>query len=455
MRSLKRFGFYTGGTLLVILMAALGWFLWGVFEGEKPEVAVDPLPQFITREQTFQMKVRDARRGLRHLKVTLIQEGREIPVLDQNFPFEGLFNAAGVHELVTELSIQAAKLKLAQGAVDLQVEAWDYSRRGGGDGNVTRLSHRLVVDTLPPSIRAVSRMHYIREGGTGCVAYQTSADTRTSGVYVGDLFFPGYPAAQPCVEGGQVCYFALPCTLEQRPEIYLWADDQAGNVGRASFYYKILDTRFRQDKMSVSQDFLNLILPRFPDVDLPEGASDLERFLKINRDLRQANAETYCGLKDQTEPHQIWQGTWLRMANAAPMAAFGDRRAYYFGGQCVDNQVHMGVDLASLANAEVPASNDGRVIYAAALGIYGQTVVLDHGQGLASIYSHLSRIDVPVGTEVRKGQTVGLTGQTGLAGGDHLHFGVMVSGVFVNPVEWWDSHWIQDNVERKLALLKP
>ncbi|MCP4682337.1 MAG: M23 family peptidase, partial [Desulfobacterales bacterium] len=44
-------------------------------------------------------------------------------------------------------------------------------------------------------------------------------------------------------------------------------------------------------------------------------------------------------------------------------------------------------------------------------------------------------------------------GQTGLAGGDHLHFGVMVGGVFVNPIEWWDSHWIQDNITRKLALL--
>jgi murein DD-endopeptidase MepM/ murein hydrolase activator NlpD len=56
--------------------------------------------------------------------------------------------------------------------------------------------------------------------------------------------------------------------------------------------------------------------------------------------------------------------------------------------------------------------------------------------------------------DVSKGDTIGYTGQTGLASGDHLHFGIMVNGVFVNPIEWWDSHWIKDNITRKLALLE-
>jgi murein DD-endopeptidase MepM/ murein hydrolase activator NlpD len=136
------------------------------------------------------------------------------------------------------------------------------------------------------------------------------------------------------------------------------------------------------------------------------------------------------------------------------MAGFGDRRLYYYKGKKVDKQVHMGVDLASLANSEVPAANNGRVIFADHLGIYGIAVVLDHGQGLSSVYSHLSKMSVDPGQEVMKGDIIGITGQTGLAGGDHLHFGVMVSGVFVNAIEWWDSHWIQDNISRKLDLLK-
>ena len=119
----------------------------------------------------------------------------------------------------------------------------------------------------------------------------------------------------------------------------------------------------------------------------------------------------------------------------------------------MDEQTHMGVDLASLANSEVQTANQGRVIFAGDLGIYGLTVVLDHGQGVASIYSHLSKIDVRLDQMVPKGQSIGVTGQTGLAGGDHLHFGIMINGHFVNPIEWWDPHWIQDNVSKKLAAL--
>jgi murein DD-endopeptidase MepM/ murein hydrolase activator NlpD len=120
----------------------------------------------------------------------------------------------------------------------------------------------------------------------------------------------------------------------------------------------------------------------------------------------------------------------------------------------VDEKFHLGVDLASVANSPVEASNHGRVIYADRLGIYGLTVVLDHGQGLSSLYGHLSRIDVTPGREVRKGEILGLTGQTGLAGGDHLHFSIMVNGIYVNPIEWWDNKWIEDNVNKKLALVE-
>ena len=174
----------------------------------------------------------------------------------------------------------------------------------------------------------------------------------------------------------------------------------------------------------------------------------------INRDLMKDNGSVFYNLRTETNPEKLWDGTWVRLKNAANMAGFADRRLYYYKGKKVDEQVHMGVDLASLANSKVQAANNGRVIFADRLGIYGLTVVLDHGQGLASIYSHLSEIGVDINQEVMKGEAIGLTGQTGLAGGDHLHFGIMVSGMPVNPIEWWDSHWIQDNITRKLAFLK-
>ena len=84
------------------------------------------------------------------------------------------------------------------------------------------------------------------------------------------------------------------------------------------------------------------------------------------------------------------------------------------------------------------------------LGIYGKTVILDHGYGLFSMYSHLSQIAVKAGDSVSRGDKLGRTGSTGMAGGDHLHFGMLINDTFVNPVEWWDIKWIQDNLTSKI-----
>jgi murein DD-endopeptidase MepM/ murein hydrolase activator NlpD len=138
------------------------------------------------------------------------------------------------------------------------------------------------------------------------------------------------------------------------------------------------------------------------------------------------------------------------MGGSQVESAFADFRTYVYGGKEVDRQVHLGFDLAKTANAPIAAGNDGKVLYAKDLGIYGNCVILDHGMGVQSLYGHLSSFDVQEGQDVKKGQTLGKSGQTGLAGGDHLHFSVMVNGQFVNATEWWDSHWIEDRVTRKL-----
>ena len=96
------------------------------------------------------------------------------------------------------------------------------------------------------------------------------------------------------------------------------------------------------------------------------------------------------------------------------------------------------------------ASNRGVVLLPTYLGIYGNCVILDHGLGVQSLYAHLSTIDMKEGETVEKGQTIGRTGSTGLAGGDHLHFTMLVNGVAVNPVEMWDPHWMEDRVFRKI-----
>jgi murein DD-endopeptidase MepM/ murein hydrolase activator NlpD len=153
----------------------------------------------------------------------------------------------------------------------------------------------------------------------------------------------------------------------------------------------------------------------------------------------------------KTSPELLWGGAVFHpFTNTKAEAAFADFRTYLYQGREVDKKVHLGFDLASFANTPVVAANRGKVIFAADLGIYGNCVVLDHGLGVQSLYGHLSSFGVKVGDLVEKSQELGRTGMTGLAGGDHLHFTMLVGGQMVNPIEWWDEHWIQDRIVRKL-----
>ncbi|UCF82396.1 MAG: M23 family metallopeptidase, partial [Desulfobacteraceae bacterium] len=376
----KNIGLFITVGSLVIILGIIAWFLTSIFEGEKPLVTVEPLPEFLSGSEKFSLTARDLKRGLKVIKVSVNQEGREISVLEKKFPFTGLFNREGIHKFNTEFSLDPAKLNLAQGRVDLQVRVRDYSRRRGGDGNLSLAEHKMMVDTIPPAIRAISRMHYVNVGGTGFVVYQTSSDSVESGLFVNDFFFPGFEA-QETEEGYHVCYFAVPHNVKPNAEIHLWAKDRAGNNSTAGFYCKIRRKSFRAERLNVTERFLKRILPYFSFYSLIPADTDINKFLKINRDLRQDNASVFYNLRTKTNPAKLWDGTWLRLKNAASMARFADRRLYYYKGKKVDEQVHMGVDLASLANSKVQAANNGRVIFADRLGIYGLTVVLDHGQG--------------------------------------------------------------------------
>ena len=137
------------------------------------------------------------------------------------------------------------------------------------------------------------------------------------------------------------------------------------------------------------------------------------------------------------------------------MSAFADHRTYVYEGREVDRQDHLGFDLASTQRAEIEAANDGNVVLARYFGIYGNTVVIDHGHGLMSLYGHMSQIDVEQGRPVQRGDVLGRSGQTGLAGGDHVHFTMLLHGLPVNPREWWDGHWIHDRLELKLGDALP
>jgi hypothetical protein len=301
----------------------------------------------------------------------------------------------------------------------------------------------------------LTRNHNVNIGGSGLIIYKVSSDVVESGVLVNDLLFPGMPYMNDPGKGIHICYFAVPYHAKRDTPLHLWAKDRADNETRKPFFHHIRQSRFRKDTIKISERLMESMISSFPPDIFKPGSSTLEKYLFLNKELREENHRFLQELCQSSTEEKLWDGPWIRMKNAATMANFGDKRFYYYNGKLVDEAVHLGVDLASLARSPVEASNSGRVVFAQDLGIYGNTVVIDHGQGLYTMYGHLSTIEVTVDQPVTKGETIGTSGTTGLATGDHLHFGFLVHGVPVNPIEWWDGHWIRDNVERKLATLAP
>jgi len=224
----------------------------------------------------------------------------------------------------------------------------------------------------------------------------------------------------------------------------------------AGFDHKTFPDTFARSRVPVDDAFFGRVVPQIlqatPELKMPAGTPEerLAAFLAINSDVRRKNAQQIESIAGKSGPEMLWRGPFQRMARAASAAVFADHRTYVYGGREVDRQVHLGVDLASIRGAQVAAANAGRVMYAASLGIYGNCVVVDHGMGVQTLYAHLSAIDVETGDSVKGGDVIGRSGVTGLAAGDHVHFTTLLAGRPVNPVEWWDPHWIADRIDRKL-----
>jgi murein DD-endopeptidase MepM/ murein hydrolase activator NlpD len=275
-------------------------------------------------------------------------------------------------------------------------------------------------------------------------------------VQAGDWFFPGAPLPGGGT-GDRFCLFGVPWDLDDGSGVSLIAEDAVANRAALAFVERFFPRPPARDRIGLSDSFMSRVVPEIlrRSPELSDRGDLLENYLQVNGELRRRNAEELVALARGSAPEFLWTEPFLSLPNAKVMSAFADQRTYLYGGRAVDEQTHLGYDLASVARAPVPAANRGVVVMARYFGIYGNTVVVDHGHGLMSLYSHLSSFLVVEGQQVERGAVLGTTGATGLAGGDHLHFTTLVGGLPVNPTQWWDASWIRDRVARKLGPALP
>jgi murein DD-endopeptidase MepM/ murein hydrolase activator NlpD len=450
--------------VLVALACAGAYVVAG--RGAPPQLTIEKPDRFVGQAGTLDVTAAAPNAQLTALTIALEQNGKSIALFSLDGPqTASVTRVDATHVKVSRPLGKQSVPELQSGAARIVVTATRPSFLKLRQLTSTA-SKDFQVRLEPPRIAVLSTKHYVNHGGSEMVVYKATPTDVASGVRVGDVEYPGFPATGAGVEGAdpsiKVAFFALLYNQPLDTPIVAFARDEAGNQAKATFIDNVFEKPFKKSRIEIDDKFINRVVPDIiehsPELKMTAPPQDspemLAGFLRINGELRKINADQIAAMAAKTSPKRLWDGPFVQLGNSKVEASFADARTYIYKGKEVDQQTHLGFDLAVTEHVPVAAAAAGTVLNASWLGIYGNCVIIDHGLGVQSLYGHLMSFDVKVGDPVTRGQVVGRSDSTGLAGGDHLHFTLLVGGRMVTPVEWWDPHWMTDRVERKLKEAK-
>ena len=426
---MSRIGLVLLAFLFILLTA---FFAYQLFFIPAPVLSGTEGFKLLPAEKTITLKTEH----VKTINISITQEGKEINLLN---------DTPDGKNMVYTLEVKPKTLSMTDGPAHVVVRA------ESGIFKKTKQDINAIIDTVPPSLEVVRVPHIVYQGGAGFVLLRAKKGDSVF-LKLDDRIFPAYTLGAKEGSGSvqdddTVVYgvfFPVPYNVKEGSVIYAVAKDLAGNKNVRGLRIPIKTASFRRSSINISDTFINnVVLPLLNET----GQSDhVAAFKKVNEDLRARALEKLASIGKETEPRILWKGAFLQLKNSKVMARYGDQRTYTYKGKDISSSVHLGYDLASIAHSTVEAANSGIIRFAGELSIYGNAVIIDHGMGLMSLYGHLSRITVSEGQKVNKGDMIGKTGSTGLAGGDHLHFGILLDGYEVSPLFWWDPHWVKVNV---------
>ncbi len=431
--------------LLVLIVAAIvggGIYYRSRLESEPPQIRLSSDTGFLGLAP-LEIEVSDPGSGLKSVTAVLVQGGAEKPLASEQY-------AQPVQE--KKITVSLSKLQgVKEGPATLRVTARDASLWHWGAGNEAALEKTLTIDITPPTVELVADDRYINFGGVGAIVYKVSQDTAATSVKVGSHAFAAF---QGVVRDHPDYYFALfshAYDVQPTDRATIVATDKAGNSREQRLAYELKNVNYKKSTIAVSDNFFqNKVVPLLKDVSKRSG-SVKDVFVAVDKGVRKENEDKIAEVTAKATPKILWDGgAFAQLSNSKVEANFADARTYTYNGEPIDTAFHLGYDLSVTKHYPIEAANSGVVAFTGDLGLYGNAVIIDHGLGLYTLYGHCSQVDVKPGDAVAKRQIIGKTGETGFAGGDHLHFGVYLDGVAVLPVEWWDAKWIADNVTPKL-----
>lgn len=403
-----------------------------------PSVVRTP-PRLVALKAAFPVTVEARRGNVVGVEVALVQAGKSLIVARADGPLGARANIP--------VTIDAAALKLREGDATVEIRARDDFWRPLTLAGGVLASFPVALDFTPPLLEILAATRYVASGGVGLVAFRVE-DAAAAEVTLGDVVVPSF-AMGPPERGAHVALVGLPWDMRPSTPAAIRARDAAGNVTTRRIPFEIQSRQFPRDTIDVTDSFLRTKVPELLPQHSP-SAPLIDGFLVLNRDQRRQAEDEKRRVAARTADRPLWGGPFAQPRNTKVFANFAETRRYLYQGREVDTQVHFGYDLASTRQAPVPAANTGVVLFAGPLTIYGNTVIVDHGLGLQTLYAHMSSIGVKVGAQVEKSQELGRTGTTGLVLGDHLHYEVLVHGFPVTPIEWWDEKWIRDRISLPL-----
>jgi murein DD-endopeptidase MepM/ murein hydrolase activator NlpD len=430
---------------------------WVLYLGVSPPTARLTRPtERLGRITPLEVELVSGRAGLRSYEIAVRRADGSLMTVDRKlFPGGGLLGS-GQRRFTAAIEIDAREIEVGEGRVDLLVFAEDHSPLNLMRRRNPVLELPLQVDLTPPALRSLGEgpPRIIASGGSDLALYEVDEDAARSGVEIGTRTFPG-AAVSGLPPTTRAALYAIAHDTDDSAVPRLFAEDDVGNRRTVDLHVNLRVKSFPAEDIVISEEFIRgKILPLLESSKLSAPKDLLQSFLLVNRNVRQTSETKVSELTGVASPDLKLDGAFRQQPGTHVGSRFAEHRTYRYNGNVIDRQNHLGYDLASVKQAPVLAAQAGTVKAAEEIGIYGRAVVLDHGLGLHSLYAHLSGVDVAVGDEVALGQQLGRTGESGLAAGDHLHFSILVHGVHVDPIEWWDPKWVRLHVLEPLGHLR-
>ncbi|MCB0323706.1 MAG: M23 family metallopeptidase [Bdellovibrionales bacterium] len=459
--------------LFVLSLVPLAVYTWNRYlvtfaEREAPEILITKPPPGVGLEPAvFTFTVRDAQAGVDEIIVRTEQSGEIETVYQQRVPSK-------TKETEVSITLGGKQSRLREGTMRVMVLAFDRAFWS----NSAQSSTELVVDFRAPDIEVVTQQHNAVRGGVELVFYKVAGEQNGySGVAVGPELFPGFTAAKLDQEFAglsdlRFALFAVPWQFDDREHVVkVVARDVVGNTSSASMYYRVRDRGYRQREVQLSESFLRSQVDPLYESYLRDLArlqgSEAEKFVPA-RTLDEVLGRTRILLRDypplvetalkplfhRTKPERFWSEPFNRVVGRRLPYDFGDTLLYRFGEVELGRLRQSGTSYRTAPNEQIRAANAGQVLYAGELGLRGKTLILDHGFGLMTLYSHLQSIECKVGDRVEPGAVIAVAGSSGWAGEPQTDLEFRLHGIPVRPEEWWDRNWLKGHIEDKIAHAK-